>query len=73
MFKYFREMRELRKKKLLFQTVLLSKMYDLVDGFPDIVELAKRAKELNTEELQQMLVTELVTYMKKNEEKSSEE
>ena len=68
MFKTFREMRELKKASLRLQYLLLSKVYDFVEGFPDILELAKRAKSLDTNELQKLITTELVKYIKKDEE-----
>lgn len=68
MFKYFKEMRELKKTQLQYNVLLLGKFYSLVEGFPDIVELAKRAKDLDVNEVQKLIVSELVNYMKSNEE-----
>lgn len=68
MFKYFKEMRELKKTQLQYSVLLLGKFYGLVEGFPDIVELAKRAKDLDVNEVQKLIVSELVSYMKANEE-----
>lgn len=65
MFKYFK----LKKEKLLFETALLGKLYGFVDSFPDIVELAKKAKDLDITELQKLFAEELVNYTKNKEEK----
>jgi hypothetical protein len=67
MFKYFREMRDLKRTALQYQCLLLGKAYGLVEGFPDLVELAKRLKDMDINELQKNIATELVTYMKANE------
>lgn len=72
MFNYFKEMRELRKKKLLIQTALISKLYGFIDGMPDIVELAQKTKGLEGTEFQKMMVDSLVDWTKAREEKSEE-
>jgi hypothetical protein len=72
MFKYFREMHELKKQKLTIETALISQLYGFVDGLPDIVALAKRAKELDATELQKLIVEELVSYVKDKENKDEE-
>lgn len=64
MFKYFK----LKKQKLLFETALLGKLYGFVDALPDIVELAKKAKDMDITELQKLIVEELVNYTKNKEE-----
>ena len=72
MFNYFKEMRELRKKKLLIQTELISKLYGFIDGMPDIVELATKTKGLEGTEFQKVMVDSLVDWTKSREEKTEE-
>jgi hypothetical protein len=72
MFKYFKEMRKLRKQKLFLETALVSKLYGFIDGMPDIVELAKKTKGLDGVEFQKMVVDMLVDWTKNKEEKSEE-
>lgn len=72
MFKYIKEMRELKKAKLRMEYLLFAKVYGFVDGIPDIVELAKKAKDLSVPEVQKLIVEELVKYMKDKEEKIDE-
>lgn len=67
MFKYFREMRKLKKEKLLFEAALMGKLYGFVDALPDIVELAEKAKDLDITQLQKLFVEELVNYTKNKE------
>ena len=73
MFKYFKEMRELKKKKLLLETVLVSKLYGFIDGMPDLVSLAKRAKDMDMTELQKLMAAEIVNWVKTNEAIAKEE
>ena len=73
MFKYWKEMRELKRTERQLKVVLLGKLYDLVEGFPDLIELAKRAKDLDMVELQKLLVEEIVKYTKSNKEEPDEE
>jgi hypothetical protein len=68
MFKKFREMRELKKTALQYQVLLLGKVYNFVEGLPDIIELAKRFKDMDMTELQKNIATELVKYIKANED-----
>ena len=72
MFKYWKEMRLLKKQQLVYTTALLSKLYDFVESIPDIAELATRAKDLNINDMQKMIVDSLVDYAKAKEEKSGE-
>lgn len=59
---------KLKKQKLELEVNLLSRLYLLVDGFPDIIELAKRAKDLDIEELQKLIVSEIVGYVEAKKE-----
>jgi len=66
MFKYFKEMRELKKTKLSLEVVLLGKVYDVVQMFDngtDIMELANKIKDVKQEDI----VAELVNAIKTNE------
>lgn len=50
MFKYFREMRELKRTERQLKVVLLGKLYGLVqmfDGGVDILELAEKMKNVD--------------------------
>lgn len=62
MFKYIKY----KKLQLELKVKLLEKANTFVDSMPDIVELAKRSKELNTPEFQKFIAEELVKYMKDN-------
>lgn len=73
MIKYFKEMMELKKTKAQIEVALMGKFYNLVEGFPDIVELGKKAKDMNIDEVQKMIVSELVGYIKSKEVASDEE
>lgn len=72
MFKKFRETQELKKATLRLQYLLLSKAYELAEGFPDILELAKKASTMDMAELQKLMAVELVKYIKKNETSTEE-
>lgn len=66
MFKYFKEMRELKKMKLQYQVILLGKLYEVVqmfEGGTDILELAQKMKNVDEKEL----VSEIVKNLKTNE------
>ena len=67
MFKYWKEMRLLKKQQLVYTTALLSKLYDFVESIPDIAELAKKTDQLNGAEFQRMIVDTLVDYAKTKE------
>ena len=59
MFKYFREMRELKRTERQLKVVLLGKLYDVVqmfEGGTDILELANKMKDVD----QKDLVNELI-------------
>ena len=66
MFKYFKEMRELKKMKLQYEVLLLGKLYSftkLFDGGSDILELANKMKDVD----QKDIISELVKQIKSNE------
>ena len=66
MFKYMKEMRELKKMKLQYQVILLGKLYEVVqmfEGGTDILELAQKMKNVDEKEL----VSEIVKNLKTNE------
>ena len=62
MFKYIKY----KNLQLEVKIKLLEKANALIDSIPDIVDLAKRSKELNTPEFQKFIAEELVKYMKDN-------
>jgi len=64
MFKYFK----LKKQKLELEVNLLSHLYLLVDGMPDIVEISNQLKGLNGEEFMKKAVEVLVDIAKPNNE-----
>ena len=59
MFKYWKEMRELKRTERQLKVVLLGKLYDVVqmfEGGTDILELANKMKDIKQEDI----VSELV-------------
>lgn len=68
MFKYFKEMRELKLAKLRGEVIILTTICKLIDGYPDLVEVAKKLS--NVDQLD--VAKELINHMKANEEKVSE-
>lgn len=72
MFKYFREMRELKKAKLQGEVIILNTICKAIDGMPDIITLAKKVKDMDMVEVQKEIVSVLVDYMKVNETKPTE-
>ena len=73
MFKYFKEMRELKRAKLQFQAVLMGKLVGIVDSLPDIVEIAKKAKDMDMTDFQELIAEELVKYVKTKDEDAKTE
>ena len=66
MFKYFREMRELKLSSMRYKVILLGKLYDWVqtfDGGTDILELANKMKDVKQEDV----LTEIIKNIKSNE------
>jgi hypothetical protein len=64
MFKYWKEMRELKKQEKECKVYFMNKAMELSKGLPDIVEMAKKAKGMDVQEVQKLIVEELVKYMK---------
>lgn len=64
MFRYFK----LKRQKLELEVNLLSRLYLLVDGMPDIIEIAKQLKGLDGEEFMKKAVEVLVDIAKPNDE-----
>ena len=59
MFKYFKEMRELKRTERQLKVVLLGKLYDVVqmfEGGTDILELANKMKDVDQKDLVDALV-----------------
>ena len=71
-FRYLKEMRELKKKNLLYTTALLSKLYGFIDSFPDIAEMATKLQGLDGINLQKGIAEALVGFVKGDEENSEE-
>jgi hypothetical protein len=65
MFKYFKEMRELKRTERQLKVVLLGKLYDFVSGGSDILELATKMKDID----QKDLVSEIVKNVTSKESK----
>jgi len=66
MFKYWKEMRELKRTERQIKVVLLGKLYDVVqmfEGGTDILELANKMKDVD----QKDIVAELVKNIKPDE------
>lgn len=66
MIKYFK----LKKQKLLLETAIISKIYSLVDGIPDLIEFLQRAKDIDSSELQSLIASEIVKYARKDDSES---
>lgn len=59
MFKYFKEMRELKRTERQLKVVLLGKLYDVVqmfEGGTDIMELANKLKDVDEKDIIEELV-----------------
>lgn len=66
MFKYFKEMRELKRTERQLKVVLLGKLYDVVqmfEGGTDILELANKMKDVD----QKDIIAELIKNIKPDE------
>lgn len=68
MFNKFRYYRSLKRQNVIYMNELLEKACYLVDGMPDLIALAKRAKDLDIPELQKLIVEEIVKGVKANGE-----
>ena len=59
MFKYWKEMRELKRTELQLRVVLLGKLYEVVQMFEcggDILELANKMKDVDQKDIIEELV-----------------
>lgn len=59
MFKYWKEMRELKLSAMQYKVMLLGKLYDLVkvlEGGTDILELANKMKDVKQEDILEQIV-----------------
>jgi hypothetical protein len=59
MFKYWKEMRELKRTERQLKVVLLGKLYDVVqmfEGGTDILELANKLKDVDEKDIIEELV-----------------
>jgi GTP cyclohydrolase III len=59
MFKYWKEMRELKRTERQLKVVLLGKLYDVVqmfEGGTDILELANKMKDVDQKDIIEELV-----------------
>mgnify|MGYP000858020656 CR=1 FL=1 len=59
MFKYWKEMRELKRTERQLKVVLLGKLYDVVqmfEGGSDILELANKMKDVDQKDIIEELV-----------------
>lgn len=68
MFTYFK----LKRSELQLKVLLLGKLYNFVESIPDIGELAKKFKDMDVNDFQNNVATELVNFMKAKEEKYEE-
>lgn len=68
MIKYFK----LRKMKLLLETIIISKIYSLIENIPDLTDFLQKAKDIDGEELQNLIAKELAVYVKSKEENKGE-
>ena len=63
MFEYFR----LKKAEMRLRYLLLSKLYETIEAFPDLAEIATELKGLKGEDLQKAIVSKLVPEKKTEE------
>ena len=59
MFKYIKEMRELKRTERQLKVVLLGKLYDVVqmfEGGTDILELANKMKDVDQKDISEEVV-----------------
>jgi hypothetical protein len=68
MFKYFKEMRDLKKMKRQYEVIILGKVLEFINGTSDILEVANKVKNVDSNDI----VSELVKFAKDKETKSEE-
>ena len=64
MFRYFKA----KIAEAEFKAALWCKVYDAVNNFPDIVELAKKTKGMDTTDVQKLIVEELTNWYTSKED-----
>ena len=69
MFRYFKA----KRAEAEFKAVIWGKVFDLVNNMPDIVELAKKTKDMDQIEFQKEMAKVIVDYMKANEVSHTED
>jgi hypothetical protein len=68
MFKYFKEMRDLKKMKRQYEVIILGKVLEFINGSSDILEMANKVKNVDSKDV----VSEIVKFAKDKESKSEE-
>lgn len=68
MFKYFKEMRELKKMKRQYEVIILGKVLEFINGTSDILEAANKVKNVDSKDI----VSEIVKFVKDKESKAEE-
>jgi hypothetical protein len=68
MFKYFKEMRELKKMERQYKVIILGKVLEFLNGSSDILEMANKIKNVDSKDV----VSEIVKFAKDKESKSEE-
>ncbi len=69
MFDYFKA----KKLEAQSKAIIWSKISAAVISLPDLVTLADKAKDMNINEVQQLIASEFVSYMKRNETNDSKD
>ena len=67
-FKYLKEMRELKKKNLLYITDILGKVHGVINSIPDIAEMATKLQGIDGSEFTKGITEMLVNFTMNNEE-----
>ena len=68
MFKYWKEMRELKKKNLLYITDILGKVHGVINSIPDIADMATKLQGIDGSEFTKGITEMLVNFTMNNEE-----
>jgi hypothetical protein len=68
MFKYFKEMRDLKKMKRQYEVIILGKILEFINGSSDILEMANKLKNVD----QKDIVSEIVKFTKDKETEPEE-
>ena len=67
-FKYLKEMRELKKKNLLYITDILGKVHGVINSIPDIADMATKLQGIDGSEFTKGITEMLVNFTMNNEE-----